>query len=146
MGNPVIESRENQLLHIVIIVLASEIVPQPQRNRRQLQPAVSAAEIIHMFITIFFCQIHFLPPLYRRSARGTATTIRLKVPFRPHLCPRPKAFFSIFLYASCLFQHPADMFCGQIPWNGAVCAQQKAFFPAGFDQFPYRLPDLFLIS
>ena len=50
MGDAIVERSLAHVQHVVEIAVGAEIVPQPQRHRRELQPAGPAAVILHFFI------------------------------------------------------------------------------------------------
>ena len=55
MGDPIVKSRNAQRLLILVRGSIAKIVPQAERQRRQLESAASAAMVGHGPIPFFFC-------------------------------------------------------------------------------------------
>jgi hypothetical protein len=57
MRNAVIKGGKAHAAHILKIRTVTEIVPKPQRDRRQLQPALSASAIFGHTVAAFLCNV-----------------------------------------------------------------------------------------
>ena len=67
MGNAQVEGLPKNILHLLLRIPFSEVMPKPQRNRRKIQTGFPRLSIFHAIITIFigyisFSNIHLIPP------------------------------------------------------------------------------------
>ena len=59
-----VKRREAHFLHLRINTGIPKVMPQSQRHCRQHQTALSAAVVLHLFISCIACNIHFFPSRY----------------------------------------------------------------------------------
>ena len=58
LGDAVVEGRAAHGPHVVVVAVGAEVVPEAQADRRELQPALPHAVILHGFVAPFVGPVH----------------------------------------------------------------------------------------